>query len=111
MARPSVLTRADEMLLVCILVLEPDAFSTSIQRELHKRTRKKLTAGSLWVALDALTERGFVEKTTRSNPERKGGRPRVYYAVTHAGQQSLQKTKEMDRKLWKNVSDDLFVSS
>jgi PadR family transcriptional regulator PadR len=109
MPRSTLLTRADEMLLVCILILDQDAFSTSIQHELHRRTRKKLTAGSLWVALDALSERGLVEKTQRSNPDRKGGRPRVYYAVTASGRLLLKKTRELDRKLWKNVSDELLA--
>jgi len=108
MARPTVLTRADEMLLVCILVLSPDAFSTTIKQELYKRARKKVTVGSLWVALDALAERGLVKKESRPNPERKGGRPRVYYDVTTLGRKSLKKARDTDAKLWKNVGDDLF---
>jgi DNA-binding PadR family transcriptional regulator len=105
MSKPIVLTRADEMLLVCILVLEQNAFSTTIKSELYKRARKRVTVGSLWVALDALTERGLVEKESRKNPDRKGGRPRVYYAVTELGLKSLKKTREMDARIWKNVPE------
>lgn len=105
MPKPTVLTRADEMLLVCILVLEQSAFSTTIKAELYKRARKRVTVGSLWVALDALTERGLVEKEARKNPDRKGGRPRVYYALTEIGLKSLKKTRDTDAKLWKNVPE------
>lgn len=105
--KPIVLTRADEMLLVCIFVLDGDAFSTTIRQEMASRARKKITVGSLWVALDQLAERGLIEKESRKNPDRKGGRPRIYYALTMAGRKSLKKTREMDARLWRRVSDPM----
>ena len=99
------LTRADEMLLVCIWVLGEDAFSTTIKQELYRRVRKRITVGSLWVALDQLAGKGMVEKEPRQNPDRKGGRPRVYYTLTTAGRNSLKKTRDLDARLWKNVPD------
>ncbi|MDE2995256.1 MAG: helix-turn-helix transcriptional regulator [Bacteroidota bacterium] len=103
--RPILLTRADEMLLVSILVLNENAFSTTIKQELYQRMRKRISVGSLWVALDQLAGRGMVEKEPRKNPDRKGGRPRVYYRVTALGKKSLKKTRDMDAKLWKGVKD------
>lgn len=103
--KASALTRADEMLLVCIWVLGPDAFSTTIKQELYRRVRKRITVGSLWVALDQLAAKGMVEKESRPNPDRKGGRPRVYYTLTTAGRNSLKKTRDLDARLWKNVPD------
>ncbi len=99
------LTRADEMLLVCILVLGNDAFSTTITSELHRRTRKRITVGSLWVALDQLATKGLIEKQNRPNPDRKGGRPRVYYFLTKEGLTALRKTRDVQTKLWKGVPD------
>jgi len=107
--KPIVLTRADEMLLVCIFVLDGDAFSTTIRQEMAKRARKKITVGSMWVALDQLTERGLVEKESRKNPDRKGGRPRVYYSLTLLGRKSLKKTRETDARLWRRVPDPMEV--
>jgi DNA-binding PadR family transcriptional regulator len=105
--KPIVLTRADEMLLVCIFVLDGDAFSTTIRQEMISRARKKISVGSLWVALDQLAERGLLEKESRKNPERKGGRPRVYYSVTSLGRKSLKKTRELDARLWRRVQDPM----
>jgi PadR family transcriptional regulator PadR len=104
--RPVVLTRADEMLMVCIFVLEGEAFSTSIQQEVFRRVRKRISVGSLWVALDLLAARGLVTKEPRKNPDRKGGRPRIYYGLTALGRKSLQRTKEMQERLWKGVDPD-----
>ncbi|MGB1048684.1 MAG: PadR family transcriptional regulator [Rhodothermales bacterium] len=105
--KPLVLTRADEMLMVCILALDGDAFSTTIRHEMASRARKKITVGSLWVALDQLAERGLIEKESRKNPDRKGGRPRIYYSLTPVGRKSLKKTREMDARLWRRVPDPM----
>lgn len=105
MAKPAVLTRSDEMIMVCILVLRDQAFSTTIMAELTKRARKRVTVGSLWVALDVLAGRGLVGKESRKNPDRKGGRPRVYYTVTELGKKSLKKTRDAEIRLWKGVPE------
>ncbi|MDA0874492.1 MAG: PadR family transcriptional regulator [Bacteroidetes bacterium] len=104
--RPLLLTRADEMLLVCILVLAEEAFSTTIKQEMYRRVRKRISVGTLWVALDQLAARGLVTKEARKNPDRKGGRPRVYYALTTLGRNSLKKTRELQERLWKGVTPD-----
>lgn len=104
--RPLMLTRADEMLLVCILVLGEEAFSTTIKQEMYRRVRKRISVGTLWVALDQLAARGLVTKEARKNPDRKGGRPRVYYGLTTVGRNSLKKTRELQERLWKGVAPD-----
>lgn len=109
--RPLLLTRADEMLLVCIRVLGDDAFSTTIRQEMYRRVHKRISVGTLWVALDQLAARGLVTKEARKNPDRKGGRPRVYYDLTTLGWKSLQKTRDMEERLWKGVNPDPETSS
>ena len=101
----SQLSRADEVLLVVILVLEGDAFSTTIRQELVRRAKKKVTVGSLWVSLDQLAQRGYVRKRSSGNDEKPGGRPRVYYAVTKKGIQALKRSQGFQERLWKSVPD------
>lgn len=99
------LSRADEVLLISIVVLGEDAFSTTLQEELLRRAGKKLTVGSLWVSLDNLAERGFVRKRSAAHPSRKGGRPRIYYRVTPRGVRALQRARDFQKKLWEDVPD------
>lgn len=99
------LSRADEVLLLCIAVLGDDAFSTTIRTELQERAGKKVTVGSLWVSLDNLAERGLLRKRSVPNETRKGGRPRVYYRVTPRGIRALQRAREFQERLWKGVPE------
>lgn len=97
------LSRADEILMIAIVVLGDDAYSTTIRQELQKRASKKVTVGSLWVSLDQLAERGLVRKRTEKGLSKRGGRPRVYYRLTPRGIRALERTREFQQKLWKDV--------
>lgn len=99
------LSRADEMLMISIVVLGEDAYSTTIRSELQTRAGKKVTVGSLWVSLDNLAERGYVRKRSAPNPGRRGGRPRVYYRITPRGVRALQRARTFHERLWKDVPD------
>ncbi len=70
-----------------------------------RRAGKKLTVGSLWVSLDNLAERGFVRKRSAEHPNRKGGRPRIYYRVTPRGVRALQRARDFQKQLWEKVPD------
>ena len=99
------LSRADEILMICIVVLGDEAFSTTLRAELAKRAGKKITVGSLWVSLDQLAERGLVRKRTAKGENKRGGRPRIYYRLTPRGVRALERAREFQKKLWKNVPD------
>ena len=99
------LSRADEMLMVVVLVLGDDAFSTTIRKELARRARKKVTVGSLWVSLDLLVQRGYLKKRNTTSDEKRTGRPRVYYSVSARGLQALKRVVKLHGQIWKGVSD------
>ena len=58
------LSRADEILMIVIFVLGIDAFSTTIRQEVVRRSKKKISVGSLWVSLDQLAKRDYIRKRT-----------------------------------------------
>ena len=105
------LSRADEILMLCILVLAQDAYSTTIRAELASRAKKKITVGSLWVSLDQLADRGYIRKKASKNEHRHGGRPRIYYHLTPRGVRALERSREYQKALWKGVPElDSYVT-
>lgn len=99
------LSRADEILLVAVLCLGDDAYSTTIREEVAKRSGKSVTVGSLWVSLDHLADGGYLRKGTRREPGSKGGRPRIYYRLTPKGVRALKRVREEQVRLWQDVPD------
>jgi DNA-binding PadR family transcriptional regulator len=102
-----VLTRAEEILLLSILRLKENAFALTILKEIKQRTGKKLTIGSLWVSLDSLYRKGFIDKKLAEETPAKGGRKKVFYSLTSSGARTLRNTKEFQKSLWKGVERQL----
>jgi DNA-binding PadR family transcriptional regulator len=102
-----VLTRAEEILLLSILRLKNDAYAPPIIREVKKSTGKELTIGSLWVSLDSLYKKGYIDKRTAEENPAKGGRKKVYYTLTPSGVKALRDAREFQKSLWNGVERQL----
>lgn len=99
------LSRADEILLVAVLCLGDDAYSTTIREEVGRRAGKSVTLGSLWVSLDHLAGGGYLRKSPRRAEDSRGGRPRIYYRLTPKGVRALKREREQQERLWDGVPD------
>lgn len=102
-----VLTRAEEILLLSILRLKDNAFALTILKEIKQSTGKKLTIGSLWVSLDSLYKKGYIDKRMAEEAPTKGGRKKVYYSLTPSGAKALRNAREFQKSLWKGVERQL----
>jgi PadR family transcriptional regulator PadR len=102
-----VLTRSEEMLLLSILRLKDNAFSLTILKEINQRIGKKLTIGSLWVSLDSLHRKGYIDKRMAGETPAKGGRKKVFYSLTTSGAKILRNTREFQKSLWKGAERQL----
>lgn len=98
-----ILTRSDEILMLAILRLKDNAYGVSITKEVEKRTGKKVTFGSLWVSMDILHKRGFVQKRMADPTPQRGGRSKIYYNLTPKGIRVLEETREFQKTLWKGI--------
>lgn len=98
------ITRADEILLLAILKLKDNAYGTTIVKEIKKRSGKELSFGSLWVSLDNLNKRGFIEKREDTQIPPRGGRKKVFYQLTADGVRSLEEARVFHKTLWSGVS-------
>jgi DNA-binding PadR family transcriptional regulator len=99
-----VMTRADEILLLAILRLKENAWATTIIKEIKKRTGKELTFGSLWVSLDSLYKKGYINKKIAEEPPARGGRKKIFYSLTKSGAKALQEAREFQNTLWKGAA-------
>ena len=94
------LTKAEEILLLAILRLKDDAYGVAIKQHIQKTTGKAFPYGTLYFILEQLTKKGFVKRFPgESRPER-GGRSRIYYALTPDGTTALKHAYKMQQKIW-----------
>jgi DNA-binding PadR family transcriptional regulator len=97
----------EHMLLAAVIRLRDGAYGASILREIEERTGRRVPAGSLYVTLDRLEQKGLVESRTGDPEPGRGGRPKRYVSVTPAGLESVREVREAMLNLWAGIEDRL----
>ena len=102
-----VLSRADEILLVSILSLGENAYGVTIIEEVHRRTGKKLSFGSIWISLDILCKKRYIDKRLGDPTPQRGGRSKIYYTLRPEGIKALEEISKFQKFLWDGVKNRL----
>jgi len=98
------LTRMEEILLLAVHQLGPEAYGVTIKTRVEEVLEKSVSVGAIYVPLDRLAKRGLL-KTWQGNPSpERGGRSKKHYKLTQAGMDILKDTKKLNDLLWADVS-------
>jgi DNA-binding PadR family transcriptional regulator len=102
--RRSDLGEFEEVVLLAVAVLTPEAYSVAIAEELEKETRKTVTTGAVHAALQRLENKGMVSsKMGEATPERGGRRKRIF-TLTGAGSRMIHQAREVRNRLWERIA-------
>ncbi len=99
------LTVAEEMILTAILRLGDNAYGVAIRRKVTEVTQKEFIYGTLYNLLDQLVRKGYVSKSRGTPTPERGGRSKIYYALTLSGVEALQETRSLHQKIWEGLPD------
>ena len=99
------LTKAEETLLLTILRLKNNAYGVAIKQHIQKTTGKALPYGTLYFILEQLTKKGYVKRFTGDSKPERGGRSRIYYAITSESYKVLKQAYEMQQKIWNGFAE------
>ena len=89
-----------EIVMLSILILEKNAYGVTIQEEIDRRVKRKISRGALHTALTRLEEKGFISSGYGEPTSERGGRRKRYYEVTNKGLSTLQEAKELRENMW-----------
>jgi PadR family transcriptional regulator PadR len=97
----------EQLILLAILRLGPEAYGLSIARELEAQAGRRLSRGALYTSLDRLETKGFVRwKLEPGGPERQA-LPKRVYSVQPRGVSALRQSQEILRRMWRGLDDIL----
>lgn len=103
MRKSPYLGELEQMVLLAILQLGPDAYGLSILRELADRGGRKVTPGAVYATLDRLEGKGVVTSRFAEPTPGRGGKPKRFMEVTTTGRAALRAA----RLAWKRMSEGL----
>jgi DNA-binding PadR family transcriptional regulator len=91
------------MVLLALLRLGNDAYGMEVREEIERRTRRDVSYGAVYTALDRLERKGLVAyRMGEATPER-GGRARKYFRVLPAGSDALRRASDDLAVMWEGV--------
>jgi PadR family transcriptional regulator PadR len=102
------LSRSEEIILLAVWRLEGNAFGLSIRDQVSEATGYEWTLGSIYVPLDKLTRKGYIDKSYGRPEPRQGGRSKVLYRLTPKGREALRTVREIQASLWKGIPGRAF---
>jgi DNA-binding PadR family transcriptional regulator len=93
----------EHLVLLAILRLGDGAYAPAILDEIERRTGRPPSAGSVYVTLDRLEEKGLIRSRLEAGGDERGGRPRRYVAVTAAGLRRVRASRAALVALWRGL--------
>ena len=102
------LTKIEEILLLAIWRLKDDAYGVKIRQHVSEIIGKELTYGNLYSALSQLAKKKYVKKTLGEPTPDRRGRRKIYYSVSATGTKALKAARELNQKMWEEISDFAF---
>ena len=84
----------EQKILFALIHLGADAYGVSIREEIEDRTRRTISAGALYTALDRLEKRGLVSSRLGDSTPQRGGKRKRLYTVEAAGERALAEIYE-----------------
>lgn len=102
--RRSDLGEFEEVVLLSVAVLTPEAYSVVIAEELEQQTGKTITTGAVHAALQRLEKKGFVSSEMGQATAERGGRRKRLFTVTVAGSRMLHQVRDVRNSLWDRIA-------
>jgi DNA-binding PadR family transcriptional regulator len=85
----AVLGDFEQLVLLALARLGPDAYGATIRREIEDRTGRSLAISAVYVTLERLEGKGFVRSRIGEPTHERGGRRRKHFVLAPAGQRAL----------------------
>ena len=93
----------EELVLLTVGILHPDAYGVGVMDELEKQAGRRLNISAVHAVLTRLEEKGLLKSKMSSPTEERGGRRKRIFLLTAAGKRSLEETMELRTQLYKQI--------
>lgn len=94
----------EELILLAVATLSPNAFGFSILEQLEEATGRNLSVTSLHASLNRLQVKGFLSSSFGEPTKVRGGKRKKFFDLTPSGAETIKKAREIRAGFWDNIS-------
>lgn len=98
----------EELVLLIVAVLYDNAYGVAIQEEIARRSGRKVTISTVHSALHRLNKKGYVTSQYGEATAKRGGRRKLLFLVSPAGEKALSVSRSLRNDLWDAIPELAF---
>jgi len=98
------LSSQEELILLLVGALQPNAYAYTIKKELMEQANKKDALASIHTVLYRMEDQGYLKSSMGGAEKSRGGRSKRLYQLTMKGFRSVETIKLMRNNLWSQIS-------
>ncbi|MBI1787480.1 MAG: helix-turn-helix transcriptional regulator [Acidobacteria bacterium] len=99
MAKGDYLGEFEQIVLLALLRLGPNAYGMAVRREIEERTGRRVSIGAVYATLERLEGKGYVTSFAGEPTAERGGRAKRFFRLESGGQRALRDSREAIRKM------------
>lgn len=95
----------EELVLLMVGVLYPEAYGVGIKNEVLSRTGRKVTLSAVHAVLQRLQEKGLLKSEFGKSTKVRGGKRKKLFEMTSEGSKILSETRDTRNELWSEIPE------
>ncbi len=101
----------EEIILLIVANLYDNAYGVAVRQELLAQCNRKVSISTVHNVLQRLQEKGYLTSRYSEPTAERGGKRKLLFVVSHAGQAVLEESRQMRESLWQGIPDLAFRKS
>ncbi len=98
------ISELEELVLLSVGVLYPDAYAYSIRKEINEQVDKSLSLASVHTVLYRLEKDGLLQSHLGGKSEKRGGRSKRLFSLSKMGVDTVQDIQNVRRTMWAKMN-------
>ena len=93
----------EEIALLVVANLYDNAYGVAVKLEIEEKAGRKITISTVHNVLQRLQEKGFLDSRYSEPTKERGGKRKLLFKVTKAGQLALETSRGIREQLWNGI--------
>jgi DNA-binding PadR family transcriptional regulator len=93
----------EQMVLMAVLRLGDEAYAVTVREEIEQRTGRAVSRGAIYITLDRLEKKRYLESWLADPTPERGGRAKRYHKLSAAGATALKRSRAALEKMWQGL--------
>ena len=105
MKQKDALGQFEQLMMTALVLLGEQAYTLSVQAKASELADRDVSLGAVYVTLDRMEDKGYVESWLADPSPDRGGRPKRYYRLLPAGERVLVESVATTRRIHEAVEE------